>query len=63
MISLIVFVHILQATLPGLTVGPLTARLVVDSNGRWWPTFVLAGALNFCGAVIYANFASTNQVI
>jgi hypothetical protein len=53
----------LQATMPGLMVGPLTAHLVVDSNGRWWPTFVLAGALNACGAVIYANFATTMQII
>jgi hypothetical protein len=53
----------LQATLPGLTVGPLTAKLVVDSNGRWWPTYVLAGALNFLGAVVYANFATTKQIL
>uniref|UniRef100_A0A914WLV3 Uncharacterized protein n=1 Tax=Plectus sambesii TaxID=2011161 RepID=A0A914WLV3_9BILA len=51
------------ATLPGLTVGPLTAKLVIDSSGRWWPTYVLAGALNFLGAVVYANFATTKQIL
>ncbi|VDM49531.1 unnamed protein product [Toxocara canis] len=51
------------ATLPGLTVGPLTARLVVESSGRWWPSFVLASALNLLGAVVYANYAVTKQVI
>ncbi|VDN04059.1 unnamed protein product [Thelazia callipaeda] len=51
------------ATLPGLTVGPLTARLVVESSGRWWPAFILAGMLNFAGAVVYAHYASVKQVI
>uniref|UniRef100_A0A0M3I9B1 MFS domain-containing protein n=2 Tax=Ascaris TaxID=6251 RepID=A0A0M3I9B1_ASCLU len=51
------------ATLPGLTVGPLTARLVVESSGRWWPSFVLASALNLVGAMVYANYAVTKQVI
>ncbi|VDN24154.1 unnamed protein product [Gongylonema pulchrum] len=51
------------ATLPGLTVGPLTARLVVESSGRWWPAFILAGALNFVGAAVYANYATVKQVI
>lgn len=51
------------ATLPGLTVGPLTAKLVIDSSGRWWPSFVIAGALNFVGAVVYANYAVVKQVI
>ncbi|VDD89793.1 unnamed protein product [Enterobius vermicularis] len=51
------------ATLPGLTVGPLTARLVVDSSGRWWPSFVIAGVLNFVGAIVYANYAAVKQVV
>ncbi|VDK21662.1 unnamed protein product [Anisakis simplex] len=51
------------ATLPGMTVGPLTARLVVESAGRWWPSFVIAAALNLVGAVVYANYAITKQII
>lgn len=49
--------------MPGLTVGPLTARLVVDSSGRWWPSFVIAGVLNFVGAIVYANYAAVKQVV
>lgn len=50
------------ATLPGLVVGPLTAEFVVESSGRWWPVYVLAGMLNLVGAVIYAGHASTKQL-
>uniref|UniRef100_A0A915PWW6 Major facilitator superfamily (MFS) profile domain-containing protein n=1 Tax=Setaria digitata TaxID=48799 RepID=A0A915PWW6_9BILA len=51
------------ATLPGLTVGPLTAHLVVESSGRWWPAFILAAVLNFTGAAVYATYAAVKQVI
>src|SRR5699024_11071172 len=41
------------ATIPGLLCGPLTAELVLQSQGRWMPVFVLAAAINFVGAVVY----------
>lgn len=44
-------------------VGPLTAMWVVEAHGRWWPTYVLAAALNFVGAVAYATGAETRQLM
>lgn len=49
--------------MPGLTVGPFTAKLVIDSSGRWWPAFILAGVLNFVGAIVYVNYASVKKVV
>lgn len=51
------------ATLPGILCGPLTAELVTQSHGRWFPVFVLAAAVNFVGAVVYGSQSSTNQAL
>ncbi|MFH4978647.1 hypothetical protein AB6A40_005356 [Gnathostoma spinigerum] len=51
------------ATLPGLTVGPLTAHLVISSAGLWWPSFIIAAVLNVIGSVIYIRFACTEQIL
>lgn len=51
------------ATIPGILCGPLTAELVTQSHGRWFPVFVLAAAVNFVGAVIYGSQSSASQVL
>lgn len=51
------------ATIPGILCGPLTAELVTQSHGRWFPVFVLAAGMNFAGAVIYASQSSASQII
>ena len=51
------------ATIPGILAGPLTAELVTQSHGRWFPVFVLASLINLTGAVIYASQASANAVL
>ncbi|RWS07298.1 sodium-dependent phosphate transport protein 1: chloroplastic-like protein [Dinothrombium tinctorium] len=51
------------ATIPGILCGPLTASLVIQSHGRWFPVFVLAAALNFVGTVIYASQSSASQLL
>lgn len=51
------------ATIPGILCGPLTAELVVQSHGRWFPVFVLAALMNFAGAVVYASQSSASQAI
>lgn len=53
----------LQATIPGILCGPLTAELVTTSHGRWFPVFVLAAGVNFTGAVIYYSQSSAAQVL
>lgn len=53
----------LQATIPGILCGPLTAELVTQSHGRWFPVFVLAAAVNFVGAVIYGSQSSVSPVL
>lgn len=53
----------LQATIPGILCGPLTAELVTTSHGRWFPVFVLAAGVNFTGAVIYYSQSSASQVL
>jgi len=50
------------ATIPGILCGPLTAELVVQSQGRWFPVFVLAAAVNFVGAVIYASQSTAKPI-
>lgn len=52
-----------QATIPGILCGPVTAELVTQSHGRWFPVFVLAGCVNFVGAVIYASQSSASQAL
>uniref|UniRef100_A0A0X3PF60 Sodium-dependent phosphate transport protein 1 n=2 Tax=Schistocephalus solidus TaxID=70667 RepID=A0A0X3PF60_SCHSO len=51
------------ATIPGILCGPLTAHIVVHSNGRWFPVFILAGFINIVGAVVYASHSSATPVI
>lgn len=46
------------ATIPGIMCGPITAELVGQSNGRWFPVFALAASINFAGAAIYASQSS-----
>ncbi|KAG8194889.1 hypothetical protein JTE90_029180 [Oedothorax gibbosus] len=51
------------ATIPGILCGPVTAELVTQSHGRWFPVFVLAGCINVVGAVIYASQSSASQAL
>ncbi|XP_013787312.2 sialin-like [Limulus polyphemus] len=51
------------ATIPGILCGPLTAELVTQSHGRWFPVFVLAAGVNFAGAVIYLSQSSASQAL
>ena len=51
------------ATIPGILAGPLTAELVTQSSGRWFPVFVLAGVINLVGAMVYASQSAASQVI
>ncbi|GFS13599.1 sodium-dependent phosphate transport protein 1, chloroplastic [Elysia marginata] len=51
------------ATIPGILCGPLTAELVTQSHGRWFPVFVIAGGVNFVGAVIYLSQSAASQVL
>ncbi|XP_013391484.1 probable anion transporter 4, chloroplastic [Lingula anatina] len=51
------------ATIPGILCGPLTAELVTQSHGRWFPVFILAALINFVGAIIYQSQSSSSQVI
>lgn len=53
----------LQATIPGITCGPLTAELVTQSHGRWMPVFVIAAGVNFVGAIIYLSQSAASQVL
>lgn len=53
----------LQATIPGITCGPLTAELVTQSHGRWFPVFIIAAGVNFVGAIIYLSQSAASQVI
>ena len=54
---------VLQATIPGILCGPLTAELVVASHGRWFPVFFLAGTINFTGAMIYYTQSSARPIL
>lgn len=51
------------ATIPGITCGPLTAELVTQSHGRWFPVFVIASGVNFVGAIIYLSQSAASQVL
>lgn len=51
------------ATIPGILAGPLTASLVTQSHGRWWPVFVLAALINLVGSVIYVSQSSANGLL
>ncbi|XP_064476855.1 uncharacterized protein LOC135390843 [Ornithodoros turicata] len=51
------------ATIPGILCGPLTAELVTQSHGRWFPVFVLASAVNLVGAVVYCSQSSASQAL
>jgi hypothetical protein len=43
--------------------GPLTAELVVKSDGRWSPVFLIAAAINCVGAIIYYSHVTASQII
>lgn len=51
------------ATIPGIMCGPLTAELVTQSHGRWFPVFIIAAGVNFVGAVIYQSQSAASQVL
>lgn len=51
------------ATIPGITCGPLTAELVLQSHGRWFPVFIIAASVNFVGAIIYLSQSAASQVL
>uniref|UniRef100_T1J429 Major facilitator superfamily (MFS) profile domain-containing protein n=1 Tax=Strigamia maritima TaxID=126957 RepID=T1J429_STRMM len=51
------------ATIPGILCGPVTAELVTQSHGRWFPVFVVAAFINFVGAIIYHSQSSASQVL
>ncbi|XP_041356642.1 sialin-like [Gigantopelta aegis] len=51
------------ATIPGITCGPLTAELVTQSHGRWFPVFFIAAGVNFVGAIIYLSQSAASQVL
>ncbi|XP_046330197.1 sialin-like [Haliotis rubra] len=51
------------ATIPGITCGPLTAELVTQSHGRWFPVFIIAAGVNFVGAIIYLSQSAASQVL
>ena len=40
----------------------LPAALVVDSQGRWWPAFLLAAMLDACAACAYAAYAQVQPL-
>ncbi len=52
-----------QATIPGITCGPLTAELVTQSHGRWFPVFILAAGVDFVGAIVYINQSAASQIL
>ncbi|KAK3592163.1 hypothetical protein CHS0354_019454 [Potamilus streckersoni] len=51
------------ATIPGIICGPLTAELVTQSHGRWFPVFIIAAGVNFVGAIIYLSQSAASQVL
>lgn len=51
------------ATIPGILCGPLTAELVMQSHGRWFPVFVIAAGVNFVGAIIYLSQSAASQIL
>lgn len=51
------------ATIPGITCGPLTAELVTQSHGRWFPVFIIAAGVNFVGAIIYLSQSAASQIL
>lgn len=53
----------LIATIPGIFCGPLTAHLVVQSQHRWFPVFVIAAAVNFVGAVVYQSQSAAHPIL
>lgn len=54
---------LLQATIPGILCGPLTAELVMQSHGRWFPVFIIAAGVNFVGAIIYLSQSAASQIL
>ncbi|KAK2169695.1 hypothetical protein NP493_1179g00016 [Ridgeia piscesae] len=51
------------ATIPGIVCGPMTAELVTQSHGRWFPVFIIAAGVNFVGGVIYLSQSAASQVL
>jgi hypothetical protein len=56
-------VFIFQATIPGILCGPLTAELVTQSHGRWFPVFVIAAGVNFVGGMVYLSQSAASQLL
>lgn len=53
----------LQATIPGILCGPITAELVTASGGKWFPVFLVAAFVNFTGAIVYFTHSIATQVL
>lgn len=51
------------ATIPGIMAGPLTAELVTQSNGRWYPVFILAAMINMLGSLVYVCQSSDKSLL
>lgn len=51
------------ATIPGILCGPLTAELVTQSNGRWFPVFIIAAGVNFVGGMVYVSQSAASQLL
>ncbi|XP_060560483.1 uncharacterized protein LOC132720372 [Ruditapes philippinarum] len=51
------------ATIPGILCGPLTAELVTQSHGRWFPVFVIAAGVNFVGGMVYLSQSAASQLL
>lgn len=51
------------ATIPGILCGPLTAELVTQSHGRWFPVFIIAALMNFVGGIIYCSHSSAVPIL
>ncbi|KAM7541824.1 hypothetical protein Aperf_G00000014032 [Anoplocephala perfoliata] len=51
------------ATIPGILCGPLTAHMVTQSSGQWFPVFIIAGLVNILGAVIYLCNSSASPIM
>ncbi|XP_053395417.1 sialin-like [Mercenaria mercenaria] len=51
------------ATVPGILCGPLTAELVTQSHGRWFPVFIIAAGVNFVGAMVYLSQSAASQLL
>jgi hypothetical protein len=51
------------ATIPGILLGPLTAEIVTNSDGRWFPIFLITIAMNLLASVYYQLYSTSNQIL